>query len=233
MNHNDLPYCPYCNGHKTRKNGFVHLINGKYQLYHCVDCDRGFSEHSRKTDNYPLCPRCNGDNVRLAGYKDNNGKPAYRCHDCMKTFCDRTIYRLSLEVKNGEKICRRCMIKKPVSDFSKINNKKNNFNSLCKVCDRIVNRLGKVYGLTEDEYENIKIKQNYICPICKESLDIDRPRKPCIDHDHTDDAIRGILCDNCNKLIGFANDNIIILQNAIDYLLNKQVHGRVRSPRNI
>ena len=39
------------------------------------------------------------------------------------------------------------------------------------------------------------------------------------DHCHKKNAHRGWLCRKCNVLIGFANNDVAVLQKAIDYLL--------------
>ena len=39
-----------------------------------------------------------------------------------------------------------------------------------------------------------------------------------IDHNHVTGEIRGLLCNACNKGIGFLNDDIRLLKNAIKYL---------------
>ena len=55
-----------------------------------------------------------------------------------------------------------------------------------------------------------------------------RPNKPCIicgktcllvyDHDHQTGKFRAWICGSCNKMLGFARDDINTLKNAIDYL---------------
>lgn len=49
--------------------------------------------------------------------------------------------------------------------------------------------------------------------ICKESLE-----NPCIDHDHSTDFVRGLLCNNCNSAIGLLKEDMNIINNAIKYL---------------
>lgn len=63
-------------------------------------------------------------------------------------------------------------------------------------------------------------KRNNKCEICGNYLNFDTL---CVDHDHNvndpyDDSVRGLLCNNCNLLIGHAKDDVIILENAIEYL---------------
>ena len=43
-------------------------------------------------------------------------------------------------------------------------------------------------------------------------------RRLAVDHNHTTGKVRGLLCSNCNTLLGKAKDNVNILQAAIDYL---------------
>jgi hypothetical protein len=58
------------------------------------------------------------------------------------------------------------------------------------------------------------------CAICG-IHQADLKRALCLDHDHKTGKVRGLLCYNCNFLIGNAKDNIGTLQRAIKYLENK------------
>jgi len=73
------------------------------------------------------------------------------------------------------------------------------------------------YGLSIDEHTALLNNQNMCCAICginenelKTSLHID--------HDHKTSKIRGLLCMKCNRAIGYFNDDINLLKNAIEYL---------------
>lgn len=70
----------------------------------------------------------------------------------------------------------------------------------------------KKYGLTQEQYENIRVKQGGLCAICKQ------PKKLVIDHCHKTKKVRGLLCDRCNRAIGQFEDSTILLQNAVKYL---------------
>lgn len=75
--------------------------------------------------------------------------------------------------------------------------------------------LKKHYNMSLEEYDELLIKQNYCCSICKNPPD----KKPLgVDHCHTTGKVRGLLCNSCNSTIGFCKDNITVLQNAIEYL---------------
>ena len=43
--------------------------------------------------------------------------------------------------------------------------------------------------------------------------------KECLDHKHDESKLfRGILCGNCNRMIGFAKDNPEVLRAGAEYL---------------
>lgn len=50
------------------------------------------------------------------------------------------------------------------------------------------------------------------CEICGGS------QRLSIDHCHIKNKVRGLLCDNCNNLLGRCNDNVNTLKKAMDYL---------------
>lgn len=68
------------------------------------------------------------------------------------------------------------------------------------------------YGLTLEQYENMKLQQKEKCKLC------DQKKFLVIDHNHLSGKIRGLLCQGCNKGLGHFQENIIILKEAIKYL---------------
>jgi hypothetical protein len=74
-----------------------------------------------------------------------------------------------------------------------------------------------LYGITREQYDKMKVQQDFKCAICLRS-ESESSIKLCIDHNHNTNKIRGLLCHDCNKGIGFLKDNQTILQNAINYL---------------
>jgi Autographiviridae endonuclease VII len=79
------------------------------------------------------------------------------------------------------------------------------------------------YDLTIETYNRMLLEQNNICAIChqpetRQSRTKGETARLCIDHCHKTNIIRGLLCHNCNTMIGKAFDNIEILESAINYL---------------
>jgi hypothetical protein len=76
--------------------------------------------------------------------------------------------------------------------------------------------LKRTYGITLEEFNILLHNQNNSCKICNTIFNDETT--PCVDHCHDTENIRGIVCHPCNKLLGFAKDDIRILKNAIKYL---------------
>jgi len=43
-------------------------------------------------------------------------------------------------------------------------------------------------------------------------------RRLCVDHNHKTNKIRGLLCKDCNLILGFAKDSVGTLLTAVTYL---------------
>ncbi len=69
---------------------------------------------------------------------------------------------------------------------------------------------------TVGEKHDAWIKQGKLCPICNKPI-VDW-RGAAADHLHGTNIKRGLLHNNCNALLGFANDNTSTLLNSIAYL---------------
>lgn len=74
-------------------------------------------------------------------------------------------------------------------------------------------RIKRVYGLSKEDYEGLKLPH---CPICERTFDDNV--KPVIDHDHRTGAVRGILCFYCNHRIVGRHRDAGILRRVADYL---------------
>lgn len=82
--------------------------------------------------------------------------------------------------------------------------------------------LKRMFGLSLDEYNQLKENQNYSCKICGKHED-DCRQNLVVDHCHTTGKVRGLLCDNCNRGLGFLQDSSEILKKAQEYLSGTSV----------
>jgi hypothetical protein len=72
------------------------------------------------------------------------------------------------------------------------------------------------YAMTIEEWDALFIAQGARCAIC--GTHTPGKRQWHTDHCHATDKVRGILCMQCNAMLGFSKDNITVLSNAIKYL---------------
>ena len=75
----------------------------------------------------------------------------------------------------------------------------------------------KNFSLSVDDYNIIFASQNGCCKICNKHQ-TEFARRLGVDHCHTSGKVRGLLCDNCNRGIGFLGDSDEILLSAMNYL---------------
>ena len=130
------------------------------------------------------------------------------------------------------KTCSQCQEEKPLSEFNKATKGKYGRRPDCRLCQnkaenayystekgkeaRFKQWLKTRYKLSLDEYNALVAKHDGNCAICNNP-----PTayfKLYIDHDHTTGKVRGLLCSQCNSLLGMAKENIDTLQAAISYL---------------
>lgn len=74
------------------------------------------------------------------------------------------------------------------------------------------------YGITRADYNNMLAAQKSCCAICG-TTEIGRGHTHFhVDHNHATGKVRGLLCDKCNRGLGYFNDAANILKAAYLYL---------------
>jgi len=124
------------------------------------------------------------------------------------------------------KKCSKCDETQPLIQFSKSKNSKDGLQSWCRSCknqdykdnrDRRLDRMRmNNYGITSEEYRQKIADQGNACEICK--LPFVPDKNPCVDHDHTTLAVRGILCTHCNSGLGHFKESLENLESAQEYI---------------
>lgn len=68
------------------------------------------------------------------------------------------------------------------------------------------------YGITLEQYEQMLDDQGGHCLVCDKTTDL------CVDHCHTTNKVRGILCRHHNSALGLVNENIDVMKKLIKYI---------------
>ena len=77
-------------------------------------------------------------------------------------------------------------------------------------------------NITPKELVDAYEKQNGCCAICLSVIQISNS---AIDHNHSTNDFRGILCKKCNRALGLFGDNPTTIKNAFNYLLKMGHYG--------
>ena len=143
------------------------------------------------------------------------------------------------------KTCNKCNTEKELTEFPFRNKAKGTYRTECKACkqdyqkeylksylvkyrekhketyasyrkewkakNRSKIRTQK-YDLTPEEFESLEQQQNNKCKICETDCSL------VIDHCHSTNKVRGLLCNSCNTALGFMKDNPNTLIKAAEYL---------------
>lgn len=138
------------------------------------------------------------------------------------------------------KICTRCKVEKPLSEYHLRSKKEPYLKSACIECHRERARgywrakplpkevqrernLQRAFGIGVEEYNDLLKAQGNCCAICNKDESL-FTRRLAVDHCHTTGKVRGLLCIYCNTALGKFEDNETLLQAAIEYL-KRNKHG--------
>ncbi|WP_162794104.1 endonuclease VII domain-containing protein [Streptomyces paludis] len=145
-----------------------------------------------------------------------------------------------------EKKCPKCAETKSTSDFHKDSGSKSGLCTYCKECNKAKARawtkanpekvkergarrvwngeprayqLRYKYGITVAEYDAMLASQGGVCAICgRPEAGRTGHRNLAVDHCHTSNQIRGLLCHSCNRALGLLQDSEEVLEKALRYI---------------
>lgn len=136
------------------------------------------------------------------------------------------------------KTCTRCNEAKPLDQFHRDKRRVSGREARCKACKTELHRayrkangydrkryqknpqgererhLVRKYGVTLADYDAMFASQGGKCAICGRV----QVRALDVDHCHVTGKVRGLLCTNCNRMIGHAGDSAECLEAAAVYL---------------
>lgn len=139
------------------------------------------------------------------------------------------------------KTCTKCRVDKPLAKFWPDKRRKSGRMARCKRCKvddardyrRARPELGKAiylrnkdavrerllrrkYGVGLADYAAMLVAQDGCCAICDKEEPPDKMLD--VDHDHATGVVRGLLCTNCNRMVGHAHDSADLLEAGATYL---------------
>jgi hypothetical protein len=147
-----------------------------------------------------------------------------------------------VEIVDGRKDCTYCGVNKPLSDYTKSSKTTSGYNTICKECRNARRKASYAadsvaisraqrwktikhrFNLTRSEYEAKLEEQSGVCAICGgeqpggKYLAVDHDHNCCSENKCCGECNRGLLCNNCNTMLGHAKDDIDRLLEAVAYL---------------
>ena len=142
----------------------------------------------------------------------------------------------------SEKCCSKCRLVIPLDMFSSSKIHKDGLRGVCKSCrkqESATRRIKDRDTAQSDKRHRLYLKLGKLRRKCRERKQVPlcitleelmaSPDDVChicgqvgptqIDHCHETGKFRGFLCGRCNRLLGFALNNISILRKAVRYLI--------------
>jgi hypothetical protein len=141
------------------------------------------------------CKACKQSKPLDAFYSEprvSDGRTA-RCKTCIKSAAS-----IHYDINKGDVLKRRKAEYSPEKERAK--------------------KLKSTYGISVELYDHMLKEQGYKCKLCPSTDPRHNSGRFVVDHCHTTGKVRGLLCSECNLMLGKAKDDITILQNAITYL---------------
>jgi Recombination endonuclease VII len=192
-----------------------------------------------------ICKVCKTSKQLDAFYALKRNKDGYNnwCKECTKKMANK--YSEQQKQKHAQtppnqlpKLCPACNVVKPFKEFHKDHKNKTGLTSWCNVCRGIKTKewiknnpekakssrrntnLKRLYRITLKDYEKMLQDQQGTCAICKTTDPGGAGKKFVVDHCHSTDKVRALLCGKCNCAIGLLNEDPLLFDAAKQYLQN-------------
>ena len=146
-----------------------------------------------------------------AAYKTESGYTK-RLQELHKKEHDDAFYQLAYSSSRSKR-CPACQQTKSVREFHKNKSGSDGFAAYCKPCFVEKSRPSvrkRRYGIAMAEYDNLLLRQNGKCAICKRPPYTKKGLE--VDHCHRTGAIRGILCSRCNSALSLLDNDPALVE---------------------
>jgi len=130
-----------------------------------------------------------------------------KCSACKKDLPKSNFYKESKTTRGYQYQCKKCHIKN-----------KDKYYCPNKTSRRIKRNR---YNISDEDLDALMSVKH--CDICNKEIGWSTDRrgsKAYIDHCHTTNEVRGVLCMQCNTSIGKLGDDIASIQHVLNYIKN-------------
>lgn len=131
----------------------------------------------------------------------------------------------------GMRYCPRCEQTKDIALFMM----PSGMHCYCKPCRNAHQRnrysveagirrnLLRLYGLTREEYERLIQAQGGVCACCGEPETVingktGKVQRLSVDHHHASGQVRKLLCNACNNIVGYMENDVSRVEKCLAYL---------------
>lgn len=140
----------------------------------------------------------------------------------------------------SSKTCRKCGAQKSPDEFNRQSKTADGKHPYCKTCARLATReaaLSRKFNVTPSQYEMMLAAQGGGCAICGKTPE-ENGKRLAVDHDHAccpsisescGLCVRALLCSRCNSVLGYFNDDVDLVGNALAYLLEWEAERESRA----
>lgn len=124
--------------------------------------------------------------------------------------------------EDGHKQCTRCRKWLAESEFTRHSTTLDGLSRECRECQRD-QMLQRKYKITLAEYDERLAKQGGHCATCPatERLHVDHDHACCPGDISCGKCVRGILCGECNAVLGYVQDSPAVLSNLVTYVTSR------------
>lgn len=230
--HDELDTCSVegCDRHRDGRQPYCGMHDKRVKRH--GDVNAGRQEHRAKSarelalavvpdaDRWPegLMRTCKGKCGRTLPItefaKGDKGRPRLKCLDCTRTAHREWRHRNKEHVREWERQYNQNPERK-----KKHRDQQRSYYWNNRDYQRDIN-LRQNYGISLEQYNALLELQDGVCAICKRE---DKSgRALAVDHDGECGKVRGLLCMNCNRAIGWLEHNPVWIEDALDYVLNNR-----------
>lgn len=158
------------------------------------------------------CSRCALTKPLSDYYLTKNGKPRNSyCKPCWNSYVSArrragAAARRAARPPRTHKTCALCKESKLLAAFRSVQREgRTDYDSYCTPCKSHYARARR-YGVSPEWFKKAYDSQGGLCLVCEHPMTLEGNRtdrtRACVDHDHENGLIRGLLCQRCNSAIG-------------------------------